>query len=219
MNKTVKDFYSEFDFEKIISNPPTLIQDFLDTEMAFINNHIKQSKDILEVGCGYGRLLKILTSKASNVVGVDFSAPLLEKGKKNIAEYANVQTFLMDAQDLRFNDASFDYVLCLDASFGNMPGIEERVVCEMARVMRDHGELIVSVFSEAAKDVQLENYRRVGLTNLSDNGTAVSSSEGFYSRRFTKEQLVSLFSVACLSCEIQSLCSINYVAIGRKILR
>ena len=217
MKKTVKNFYSTFDFEKIVTNPPRLIQEFLDKEIEFISIHLKQNKTILEVGCGYGRLLNTLADKADKVIGIDFSEPLLRRAKEYLKNKVNAELKLMDAQKMSFDDESFDYVLCLDATFGNMPNIEGRVLSEMKRLVRGKGEVIVSVFSEKAKDSQIENYQRIGLTGLKDDGNAVSSDEGFYSRRFTKEQLYDLFTSTGLSCEIMSLCPINYVVIGKKI--
>lgn len=216
MGKTVLDFYRSFDFEKVITNPPRPIQEFLDGEIEFITQQISKGADILEVGCGYGRLLNVLSAAAHTTVGVDFSEPLLERARKLLNNRPNVELLLGDAQNIELPSASFDYVLCLDASFGNMPGIEVKVLKEMARLAKSGGQVIVSVFSEAAKDAQLENYRRVGLTDLTDDGTAVRSAEGFYSRRFTKEQLQTLFADAGLDVAITSICPINYVAISTK---
>lgn len=217
MKKNVRDFYRNFDFEKIITNPPQLIQQFLDGEIEFISNNIEPCGEILEVGCGYGRLLGLLANKANKVVGSDFSEPLLQKAQKRFEKLTGIELAVMRAENMAFTDARFDYVLCLDATFGNMPYLEEKVMKEMSRVVKQSGEVVVSVFSENAKELQLENYKRVGLTGIKDDGIAVHSDEGLYSRRFTKQQLRNLFGAAGLSCEITSICSINYIARGRKI--
>ena len=37
--KTIKEFYENFDFEKVVTNPPKLIQEFLDGEIKFRANN------------------------------------------------------------------------------------------------------------------------------------------------------------------------------------
>jgi 2-polyprenyl-6-hydroxyphenyl methylase/3-demethylubiquinone-9 3-methyltransferase len=217
MNKeSVKIFYETFDFEKMIdSQAPKLIQEFLDGEIEFISTHIKQGNSILEIGCGYGRLLKILAKKSEKLVGIDFSRRMVELSKQNLKDEKNVKIELMEADKLEFSDNSFDYVVCLDNSFGNMPKIELGVLKEMKRVCKNQGEIIISVFSENAKEVQKENYRRIGLAEIQDDGKAIHTAEGFYSRQFTKEELKSLFEKAGLNCEIIKICPVNYFAYAK----
>jgi ubiquinone/menaquinone biosynthesis C-methylase UbiE len=95
-----------------------------------------------------------------------------------------------------------------------MPGIEVDVLKEMKRVTNERGQIIVSVFSENAKPTQIENYTRIGLKNVRDDGIAVHTDEGFYSRRFTKENLQSYFEAIGLTCTIIKICPINYIAIA-----
>lgn len=217
--KSVKDFYETFDFENMINNHAhELIREFLNGEIEFISKHIKPNSSILEIGCGYGRLLKIMAKKSKRLVGIDFSNRMIELSKKNLEGEENVDIQLMEADELAFNDGSFDYVVCLDNSFGNMPKIELDVLKEMKRVCKNGGEIIISVFSENAKDIQKENYERIRLTNIQDDGTAFHTAEGFYSRRFTKEELKSLFDDIGLEAEIIKICSINYIAYASKIL-
>jgi len=216
MKKTIKDFYETFDFEKMITNHPKPIQDFLDGEIKFIKEHIKSNKIILEVGCGYGRLLEILGRRAKKAIGVDFSKRMINLAKERLASKKNVELHLMNANNLKFDDESFDYVVCLDNSFGNIPNIELDVLKEMTRVCKKRGEVIVSVFSDNAKEIQIENYKRIGLKGIKDDGKAIHTEEGFYSRRFTKEELNKLFNKCGLKCKIIKICPINYIAYAIK---
>jgi len=216
--KSVEKFYNEFDFERIITgDPPKPIQEFLEGEIDFIKKQILPGKKILEIGCGYGRLMEILSENAEKVVGIDYSKRLLEEAKKRLSRKENTKVFLMNAKNLEFNDESFDYVVCLDNSFGNMPGIESQVLKEMIRTCKSGGEIIVSVFSENAVETQIENYKRIGLKEIRDDGKAIHTKEGLYSRRFTKEDLKNLFKEAGLEePKIIKICSVNYIAIARK---
>jgi len=211
-NIDVRRFYETFDFEGMITNPPKLIQDFLDGEIDFIKKHIN-GKSILEIGCGYGRLLKIMKMKNKRIVGIDFSQRMVDLAKKNVE---NVEIYQMNANKLNFESGEFDEVVCLDNSFGNMPGIELDALQEMTRVCKKGGEIIISVFSENARDVQIENYKRIGLKEVRDDGDAIKTKEGFYSRRFKKEELEELFRKCGLKCNINKICPVNYIAYAIK---
>jgi len=200
----------------MITQPPKPIQDFLDGEIKFINKYLKKDKFVLEVGCGYGRLLKILQQKSSRLVGIDFSKKMVNAARINTSQFKNVDIKLMNAEKLSFNNNLFDYVLCLDNSFGNMPGIEQKVINEMYRVCKPGGKIIISVFSDSAKNVQIKNYNRIGLKNVRNIGDAIYTDDGFYSRRFTKKQLSRLFTKAGLKCKIISVCPVNYIAYAKK---
>ena len=216
IKRSVKDFYETFDFEEMITGAPALIQEFLDGEIEFIKKHISPKKYVLEIGCGYGRLLKILSPISKKVAGIDFSKRMTRLARKNLKNYKNVDPLLMNADNLTFNDELFDYVVCLDNSFGNMPNIELNVIKEMVRVCKKGGEIIISVFSDNAKTVQLENYLRIGLKNIRDNGTAIYSDDGFYSRRFSEEALRGFFNKLELRCKIIKICPVNYIVYVKK---
>ena len=216
--KTVKKFYETFDFEKMIdSQAPKLIQEFLDGEIKFISEYIKPDSSILEIGCGYGRLLKILSKKSKQLVGIDFSKRMVELSKQNLKEEQNVSIQLMEADKLTFKNDFFDYVVCLDNSFGNMPKIELDVLKEMKRVCKKGGEIILSVFSENAKDVQIENYERIGLTEIQDDNLILEKTKEEIKNfaEDTKSKNIVIMPFVHLSNNIadskKSMESINYI--------
>ncbi len=67
--------------------------------------------DILEVGVGTGINLSLYPKQAM-VTGIDFSSSMLEKARERVARkgLTNVRLLQMDAQDLKFEDDSFDIV-------------------------------------------------------------------------------------------------------------
>lgn len=213
---TVKDFFETFEFERMLTDAPKPIQDFLDGEIKFIKDFVEPGKKVLEIGGGYGRLLEILSDFSEHVVGIDFSKSLLLKATERLKTKKNVDVKFMYAEKMSFEDDSFDYVLCLDATFGNMPGIELEALKEMKRVCKPGGKIVISVFSEKAEHAQFENYTRIGLTNIQDNGKAIHTEEGFYSRRFTKNDLKEFFEKVDLKCDVTSICSINHIAYAVK---
>ncbi len=123
--KSVEKVYAEFDFEKMITNPPKEVQEYLDNEIEFINTHLVKGKSILEIGCGFGRLLEILSKNSKKVTGIDYSKNLLRIARERLKDKKNIELHHMNAKKLDFKDNSFDYVVCLDNTLGNMPEIED----------------------------------------------------------------------------------------------
>jgi methionine biosynthesis protein MetW len=98
-----------------------------------------QGKRILEVGCGNGRLLKLL-QVANEVVGVDAS----EDGIVACVE-RGIEGHCMDpsSEPLPFADESFDVVICLESMEHLMSPYY--ALMEMRRVLKTGGTLICSV--------------------------------------------------------------------------
>src|SRR5579871_602439 len=98
---------------------------------------------ILEIGVGTG--LSFDDYGAGNrIVGIDISEPMIEKARKRLASgrYPHVEDIrVMDAQELAFEDASFD---CVVAQFViTLVSDPERVLSECARVVKPGGEIIL----------------------------------------------------------------------------
>jgi ubiquinone/menaquinone biosynthesis C-methylase UbiE len=213
---TVKSFYETFNLENAINRPSPALKRFLEAEIDFIKKHLDCNHSVLEIGCGFGRVLEIISGKARAVTGIDFSDTLLKQAKEKLAKKDNIDLHNMEAHRLKFDDCTFRCTMCMENTFGNMPEIALDVLKEMKRVTKKGGQIILSVYSEAAKDMQLENYNLVKLTNITESANAIQTDEGLYSRRFTKDELKELFRSIGLECEITQLCPENYIAIAEK---
>jgi ubiquinone/menaquinone biosynthesis C-methylase UbiE len=100
---------------------------------------------VLDLACGEGYNARILARKGAKVVGVDFSAKLvqlarMEEAKKKLG----IDYHFADATDLsRFASNSFDLVTCFMA----LQDIRnyERAVSEVARVLKNRGRFVFSI--------------------------------------------------------------------------
>lgn len=198
---TVKQFYNSFNFRDMVQGdargrPPKLLGDFFMQDLEYAERGVRPGSDVLEVGCGFGRLIPSLARDAKSVTGIDFSDLQLSQASEEISTISNARILKMHAEALEFPDKSFDVALCMNSTLGNMPGIEREVVHEMIRVTRKGGEVVLRVFAdtEEVRQAQYENYARLGLTNVHNEGSTVVSDEGFYSRRFNEEDLKALFA-------------------------
>ncbi|MDP9221172.1 MAG: methyltransferase domain-containing protein [Actinomycetota bacterium] len=101
---------------------------------------VGRDERVLDVACGSGNVAIRAAQAGGQVVGVDLTPELFEAGRK-LAHEAGVAVEWVegDAEDLPFEDESFDVVL---SAFGCMfAPRHERAAAELARVLRPGGRL------------------------------------------------------------------------------
>jgi SAM-dependent methyltransferase len=98
---------------------------------------------LLDVACGAGQLALIAAREGVDVTGVDIAANLVERAAARArAEGLNAQFREADAEDLPFEDGTFDVVVSLfGAMFAPQP---DRVAREMLRVCAPGGTLAMA---------------------------------------------------------------------------
>lgn len=94
---------------------------------------------ILDVGCGNGNLFTFLSDEKYELYGIDFSENMIREAKNNCKQKA--EFFVADAENLPFNDNTFDIVVC-NASFHHYIH-PNTVLEEMHRVLKDGGKLLI----------------------------------------------------------------------------
>jgi SAM-dependent methyltransferase len=65
---------------------------------------------VLEIGCGIGRLVRPLSEKAAEVIGVDISGEMIRQGREALADRPNVSLRRTDGDLAGIDDASLDLV-------------------------------------------------------------------------------------------------------------
>jgi SAM-dependent methyltransferase len=80
----------------------------------FVLQHVadRGGVDVLEVGCGTGHWLSIMSEAGARVAGLDRSAGMLEKARAHVPQAALA---LGSAAALPWPDAAFDRVVCINA--------------------------------------------------------------------------------------------------------
>ncbi|MGO9386936.1 MAG: class I SAM-dependent methyltransferase [Methanobacterium sp.] len=116
-------------------------------------NHISFNS-LLDVGCGTGNLLLLISSKyEASFAGVDISPDMLEIARDKLGEKADL--IVGDSENLPFDDESFDVVTCTD-SFHHYPH-PGNVLLEFKRVLKREGHIIIADLSVPQPFRQLGN--------------------------------------------------------------
>ncbi len=142
--------------------------------LAQLRRFIGDGDRVLDVGAGPGRFTIELARLGADVVVVDISARQLELNRERVEE-AGLGTRILervqaDVTDLsRFDDASFDAVVCFGGPLSYVVDQAEHGVAELVRVTRPGGHVLLSVMSLIGTAVHfvealLDLARRDGLT-------------------------------------------------------
>jgi len=110
--------------------------------------YLKEGAEILDVGCGNGRLYDFLREKKINYIGLDSSEKLIGLAKQKYKMINSYPKFLVgDALNLPFESERFDLAFCI-AVLHHFPKIfQRRVLSEIKRVLKRDGFLILTCWN------------------------------------------------------------------------
>lgn len=204
-------FFSKKFYEIWLKQTMPEIKEWFSKEIQFLKENIKPDSKILDVGCGFGRHMKILANFSKEVVGIDDNDNMIKKAKDRFSNFKNVKLFLQNAQKLNFEDEYFDYVICMTNTFGNVLKTKINVLKEMKRVCRKGGKIIISVYSDKSFKIRKKSYEKIGLHITKVEDRIVYTKEGLISEYFTEQQLEKIFNLAGLKVKIIKPNSISYI--------
>jgi ubiquinone/menaquinone biosynthesis C-methylase UbiE len=115
------------------------------------SKYVRDGQKILDVGCGNGRLLKLLKGRKIDYWGLDGAAVLLEEAKKKLAEFevkkmGRVEFRQFNILDLpELEEKEFDIVFMF-ASFNHLPSEELRLQAlkDVRQILKVGGLLVMT---------------------------------------------------------------------------
>jgi SAM-dependent methyltransferase len=200
MSKYYREFLSAERLKLCYDIAPLRVLQYLDAEIAFVMNKIKRDDFILELGCGYGRVLEAMRQKTKHVVGIDLSLDNLKFSRSN---FLSEISFLsaMDAFHLGIQTGIFDLVFCIQNGISAIGGNPELLIREAIRVTKQGGTILFSSYSDKFWNhrldwfqIQSDNHLLGEIDyDLTGNGTIVCK-DGFQATTFTEKEFKMLLS-------------------------
>ncbi|HBI17204.1 MAG: hypothetical protein UR60_C0036G0019 [Candidatus Moranbacteria bacterium GW2011_GWF2_34_56] len=201
--------------------------------LGFISKFAKKNSNILDFGCGNGRLVEIFIDKDIKYVGVDVSEGLINLAKKNVAglrKSRDIQFLKIESEfkKLPFPSDFFDSIYSI-AVFHHLPSNELRlnVASELYRLVKKDGFVIITVW-----DLWQSRYWRsvfknwkdkfFGKSELDANDCYISfkdnSGQVFnrFHHAFTKNSLKKLFQKSGFKIVMCKKIDGNIVLVGKK---
>jgi len=126
---------------------PPRARRYLEAEIDFVLDLASPSALALELGCGYGRVLRRLLPRVRTGVGIDTSLSSLRLARGFLGPSPSLHLLAMDAAAMGFRARTFDLVLCIQngiCAFAVDPG---QLFGEAVRVTRPGGTVLFSSYS------------------------------------------------------------------------
>ena len=164
---------------------------------------------VLEIGCGCGSASCLFARSGASVSAIDLTEQAVALAQANArSQGLAVDVRRMDAEKLDFPDASFDYVF----SWGviHHSRATERIIGEIARVLRPAGRGLVMVYNRHSIRYYLYGLYWLLVRGKIFAGHDLASvqglfTDGFYQRHFSPAELRAAFAHAGLDTERISL--------------
>ena len=122
--------------------------------------------DVLDIGCGYGRLAIPLAREGFRVTGLDLSPDLIAEAKRRAATaHLKISFGVGNMTSLPYHDERFDAALCLWSAFNELLEVHEQraALAEMYRILRAGGlGLLEGPLYVPATQADLRSHRRRG---------------------------------------------------------
>jgi SAM-dependent methyltransferase len=201
----MKNYYNERLFadrlRRVYELAPPRVKQYLDSEISYIQKHLHPTDIVLELGCGYGRVISRIYKDANYLVGIDTSVASLRSARNDLNSIANVALIRMDALSLGFRDKIFDGVICIQNGISAFHVDPHVLIRESLRVTKQGGQAFFSSYAAGFWDDRLEWFRiqaENGLLGAIDwqktrEGTIVCS-DGFTATTFAPDDFVKLVS-------------------------
>jgi SAM-dependent methyltransferase len=188
---------------------PFRIRQYLNAEIDFVVSNLHYADLALELGCGYGRVMKRVSEYVSWIVGNDISKENLNFAKSYMETCQNYTLFLMDASQMSFRSNVFSVVFCIQNGISAFGVDNKRLVSEAIRVTKKNGIILFSSYSSKIWEARVEWFKEqsdlglIGELDMEKTGNgSIVCKDGFRASTVSGRQMVKLFSEFGLDASI-----------------
>lgn len=132
-------------FEVYQTNIPRIKQ-YLDAEISFVKNNLNGNEKVLELGAGYGRIVKELAGKCNSIMGIDISKDNVLLSEQYLENNSNAKVIEMDIHNITLEE-KFDVILCLQNGLSAMK-ITSNDLLKISQLVKNGGKIYFSTYSE-----------------------------------------------------------------------
>jgi len=193
----------------VADNYNSIAKHFSDTrnrawpEFEYFKQYIQNNQNILDWGCGNGRLLNFLKDFNINYYGVDISNKLIETAKekhKDLIKNKKAYFYSTYDKNKEFDNNFFDSVFMI-ASLNHLPTIDDRIkiLKQIHSEMKETGKLMITVWNLDSTWFQSKKeFEKTGdndyLIYWKDQNSKIQAK--LYYHNFSKNELSSLLEEA-----------------------
>jgi len=115
-----------------------------------IGNKVPKNMRILEIGCGIGRIMSLMSDIFGEVIGVDVSKKIIEIAKEKLSKFQNCKVYENNGNDLSmFSENYFDFCYSIIV-FQHVPSKEivSNYVKETARILKPDSVFRFQVYGD-----------------------------------------------------------------------
>jgi len=214
-----KKFYESIIGHKILDEKywPEKLKEYLEKEDKFLVENIKPDSIVLDVGSGEGRHLKLLAKKCKMAFGIDYCKTMVDYSKRVLKDYNNVTILNEDIKNSKFPKKSFDYIICMFNTFGNMDSETQKIfLTKVKEFIKPDGKIFLSVYSDKAVKTQIEFYKNIGLIVKGYDEDFVYT-DWLISERFSKDKIKRVVESSGL--KIRKMVELNEISLLLEIER
>jgi len=136
------------------------VQQYFRAEMYHVLEHIVPGDTVLDLGCGFGRVLPALSEKAAQVIGLDNALSSLMFAKENSQQLGNCSLVLANALYPCFQDHSFDVVVCIQNGISAFHVDPKELLRASIGITKPKGMVLFSSYADKFWEHRLEWFER-----------------------------------------------------------
>ncbi|MGV8039235.1 MAG: class I SAM-dependent methyltransferase [Thermoanaerobaculaceae bacterium] len=195
--------------ERCYEVAPPRVRQYLEAEIEHLQDRLRPTDTVLELGCGYGRIAFRLAERARRVVGIDVALASVALAAERAGPASACRFLPMDAVALGFRDGSFDAVVCAQNGICAFRVDQRALLAEALRVTRPGGRVLVSTYADSFWPHRLawfEAQAAEGLVGPIDRERTrdgvIACTDGFRSSRLSANELRALAADLAVTAEI-----------------
>ena len=130
------------------------VKQYLQAEIEFVKRNLSQTQSVLELGAGYGRIIRELAPCCGSIAGIDISPESVALGREYLKDCPNANMIVMDVHRLGFSQP-FDVILCLQNGLSAMRA-DAALIDKVLDTLAEDGAAYFSSYSAKFWDSRLK---------------------------------------------------------------